>query len=159
MPQLDFISFFSQIFWLCLVFVFFYLFVFKNLVPFVSRIIKVRGKKVNKAIAYATFLRRNDIKIAENSTDFLLTKALAAAATLFTVFSTSMHLWVNGEALSFNTKAFSSNKNYLAVLGFIHLQNFIVTYLVFNLRKNFINFRTLGIVSLTRMLLIVERLI
>jgi F0F1-type ATP synthase membrane subunit b/b' len=47
MPQLDFISFFSQIFWLCLVFVFFYLFVFKNLVPFVSRIIKVRNKNFN----------------------------------------------------------------------------------------------------------------
>ena len=49
MPQLDFISFFSQIFWLCLVFVFFYLFVFKNLVPFVSHRTTVLVNKVNIA--------------------------------------------------------------------------------------------------------------
>ena len=131
MPQLDFISFFSQIFWLCLVFVFFYLFVFKNLVPFVSRIIKVRDKKVNKAIASSSFLRGNDIKLAENSTDFMLTKAIGAAATLFTAFSTKVNFWVNDEALSFNTKSFSLNKDYLTALGFVHLQNFIVTSLVF----------------------------
>jgi hypothetical protein len=135
MPQLDFISFFSQIFWLCLVFVFFYLFVFKNLVPFISRIIKLRDKKVHKATASANFLRGKDIKLAESAIDFMLAKAIGAAATLFTVFSTKVNVWVSGEALSFNARSSALNKNYLAVLGFVHLQNYIVTSLVFIPKK------------------------
>ena len=65
----------------------------------------------------------------------MLAKAIGAAATLFTVFSTKVNVWVSGEALSFNARSSALNKNYLAVLGFVHLQNYIVTSLVFIPKK------------------------
>jgi hypothetical protein len=130
MPQLDFVSFVNQIFWLSLVFVFFYLYIFKNLVPFISRIIKVREMKVNKALSYANFLRGNDNKTATTSTDLMLTKVISAASTIFTLFSTQVNSWVNAEALSFNAKEVSMNKNYFTSIGFVFFQNYIVASLI-----------------------------
>jgi hypothetical protein len=135
MPQLDFVSFVNQIFWLSLVFVFFYLFIFKNMVPFISRIIKVRELKVNKALSYANFLRGNDNKTATNLTDIMLTKVISSAFTIFTLFSTQVNNWINAEALSFNSKEVSVNKNYFTAVGSVFLQNYIVTSLVFKAKN------------------------
>ena len=50
MPQLDIISFFSQLFWLFIVFTFFYFMFFEYVVPVFGRIIKIRKKKLNKSL-------------------------------------------------------------------------------------------------------------
>ena len=101
------------------------------MVPFISRIIKVRELKVNKALSYANFLRGNDNKTATNLTDIMLTKVISSAFTIFTLFSTQVNNWINAEALSFNSKEVSVNKNYFTAVGSVFLQNYIVTSLVF----------------------------
>ena len=52
MPQLDIVSFFNQVFWLFLIFFVFYVVTFKEVLPFVSRILKVRFKKTSIIKAY-----------------------------------------------------------------------------------------------------------
>ena len=86
--------------------------------------------KVNKALSYANFLRGNDNKTATTSTDLMLTKVISAASTIFTLFSTQVNSWVNAEALSFNAKEVSMNKNYFTSIGFVFLQNYIVASLI-----------------------------
>ena len=48
MPQLDFATFFSQIFWLFFIFFSFYFLFFKSLVPIFSLILKTRFKKLKR---------------------------------------------------------------------------------------------------------------
>jgi hypothetical protein len=126
MPQLDLISFLSQIFWLSLFFVLFYLFVFKNLVPFLSRIFKIRAKKVAVAQATSTFLRGQDLKTAESTTELLFQKAFLGANTVFFSFSNRINAWVNHELLSFNKNSTNLNKKYLNILGSVALQNQLI---------------------------------
>ena len=45
MPQLDTVTFLSQIFWLVIIFGAFYLIVLTHILPSISRILKVRKKK------------------------------------------------------------------------------------------------------------------
>lgn len=42
MPQLDFISFYSQVFWLFLFFILCYIVIVKNVMPFICQVFKVR---------------------------------------------------------------------------------------------------------------------
>ena len=55
MPQLDTMTFLSQIFWLVIIFGFFYLTVLNNILPSISRILKTRKKKLehNKDAMYS----------------------------------------------------------------------------------------------------------
>ena len=55
MPQLDTITFLSQLFWLIIIFGFFYLTVLNNILPSISRILKTRKKKLehNKDAMYS----------------------------------------------------------------------------------------------------------
>ena len=54
MPQLDTVTFLSQIFWLVIIFSVFYLIVLTHILPAISRILKVRKKKLeyNKNAMY-----------------------------------------------------------------------------------------------------------
>ena len=54
MPQLDTVTFLSQIFWLVIIFGAFYLIVLTHILPSISRILKVRKKKLeyNKNAMY-----------------------------------------------------------------------------------------------------------
>jgi len=45
MPQLDFVTMFSQLFWLFVIFFIFYIIVSKNLLPAISQVKKVRLKQ------------------------------------------------------------------------------------------------------------------
>ena len=46
MPQLDSVTFLSQVFWLSIGFFIFYIIVVKNIIPSLGRMLKVRTKKV-----------------------------------------------------------------------------------------------------------------
>jgi len=48
MPQLDQVTYFSQFFWLCFFYFVFYVFVVKLYLPKISRILKLRSKKMSK---------------------------------------------------------------------------------------------------------------
>jgi hypothetical protein len=134
MPQLDLISFLSQIFWFSLFFILFYLFVIKNLVPFLSRVFKIRAKKIAVAQATSAFLRGQDLKTAESTTELLFQKAFLGANTVFVSFSNKINGWINNELLSFNKNNAILNKKYLTVLGSVALQNQLILN---NLQKPF----------------------
>jgi Leucine-rich repeat (LRR) protein len=48
MPQLDQVTYFSQFFWLCIFYFTFYVFIVKTFLPKISRILKLRAKKMNQ---------------------------------------------------------------------------------------------------------------
>ena len=48
MPQLDFITMFSQLFWLFVIFLIFYVIVSKNLLPAITQVKKVRLKRLKQ---------------------------------------------------------------------------------------------------------------
>ena len=48
MPQLDFVTMFSQLFWLFVIFFIFYIIVSKNLLPAISQVKKVRLKRLKQ---------------------------------------------------------------------------------------------------------------
>jgi uncharacterized membrane protein YhiD involved in acid resistance len=47
MPQLDTYMYFSQVFWLLIIFITFYILILNNILPKISRVLKLRRKHIN----------------------------------------------------------------------------------------------------------------
>jgi len=73
MPQLDAAAYLNQVFWLILVFFTFYLIVLKNILPALSRILKVRTKKAIMASEGANNLTDERVATIE-SYDAMISK-------------------------------------------------------------------------------------
>lgn len=71
MPQLDTAAFLPQIFWLVLIFTIFYLVALNNVIPMVSRILKVRFKKLSQGQEIITLTDNFNKTIRENSSNLL----------------------------------------------------------------------------------------
>lgn len=96
MPQLDIASFFSQIFWLLLVFILFYVVVQKNILPFISRVLKLRHKKlfVSKLIVNTYSQEQEEVNLRYN--------------TFFSVTCNKLETLLHREKLSIDTWLSSS---------------------------------------------------
>lgn len=134
MPQLDFVSFFNQIFWLFLIFVLFYTFFFKNFVPFLLRVFKTRFKKLGKASKNAEVLVTIELPTAKLVTETIFMKAVSELTQMFSVFSNKVDSWVNAELLAIQIKAVNVNMQYVYSLQELFLQKYLLQTLIRTIR-------------------------
>jgi F0F1-type ATP synthase membrane subunit b/b' len=78
MPQLDKFTYFSQVFWVFLLFVTFYLLLVKNLLPTLAGVLKVRRKRIERLGADADALHSEVETIQDRFDSLILNSAVEA---------------------------------------------------------------------------------
>ena len=110
MPQLDSVTYFSQVFWVLLVFIFFYIFVLKQLLPLLARSLKVRLKKtdINK---FSVNVYKNEILNTQKSFDILFINSWNVFSLLSVSSNISSSKWVNNNIFAFNDSSLTNFAN------------------------------------------------
>lgn len=117
MPQLDKVTYMSQLFWLIVVFGSFYLFVWKSLLPSISQIFKVRQKKMDSNNSGFNIYKEEQASVTE-SYDLLLSRALSESRQLFVETSDFSTKWLKNSIKDINEKTLLSvNEDYITILG------------------------------------------
>ena len=117
MPQLDKVTFFSQFFWLLIIYIGFYLLVLKNFVPKLSRILKVRQKKVSLSQQGSTALLQEKEKVGD-SLNALVEQGVSTSKRLFQENLQTTYLWIDQAVREANhTTLRDANQSYIASLG------------------------------------------
>lgn len=117
MPQLDKVTFMSQLFWLIVVFGSFYLFIWKSLLPSISQIFKVRQKKMDSNQLGSNTYKEEEVSVTE-SYDKLLSRAMLESRQLFVETSDFSATWLNNSIKDINEKTLLTvNEDYIAILG------------------------------------------
>ena len=117
MPQLDQVTFFSQFFWLFIIFIAFYLMILKNYLPPLSRILKFRKKKITHSQdgVYQVKAEKNSIG---NTVDGLVERAGNGSQNLFHTNLRVIHFWLHNIFLECNKTEWKEiNPYYLGYLG------------------------------------------
>ncbi len=118
MPQLDTVTFLSQIFWLVVVFGFFYLIVLTHILPAISRILKVRKKKLehNKNSMYSLGDEKGQTLAGY---DKLLSQGLEVSRNSLGDSLSAGDSWVNSSLKNINKEGsmLSTNTSYLNAFG------------------------------------------
>ena len=117
MPQLDKVTFFSQFFWLVIIYIGFYLVILKSFLPKLSRILKVRQKKVSLSQQGSTVLVQEKEKVGD-SLNTLIEQGVTMSKRLFQENLHSTHLWLDQVVKDTNrTTLRDANQSYITSLG------------------------------------------
>ena len=117
MPQLDKVTFFSQFFWLSIFYVGFYLVILKFFLPKLSRILKVRQKKVSLSQQGTTTLLQEKVKV-EASLNTLIEQGVGVSKKLFQENLHATQAWLGKVISDTNqTTLKAANQSYIASLG------------------------------------------
>lgn len=117
MPQLDQVTFFSQFFWLSIIFIGFYMIILKNYLPALTRILKFRKKKISHSQdgVFKVNTERNNIG---NTVDGLVERAGNGSQNLFQTNLRVIHFWLHNIFLECNkTEWREIHPSYLSYLG------------------------------------------
>jgi hypothetical protein len=128
MPQLDKVTFLSQFFWLCIIYLGFYYVLYKHFLPKISRILALRKRKMNVSQEGIESVYGENHTIRKNSDD-ILSKAFILSRTAFNEFFSHATNWVDSTASTVNREHFQNvNKTYLNSLGETSLSQNILLY-------------------------------
>ena len=117
MPQLDKVTFLSQFFWLCVLFLGFYIMSIKHFLPQMSRVLKYRKKRLNQSHQGVDTMQEENNKV-RHSTDQLLESGLKNSKEVFKQNLQRTESWLTEYASDTNqTKLKDTNYNYLHSLG------------------------------------------
>lgn len=117
MPQLDKVTFFSQFLWLVIVYVGFYLLILKNFLPKLSRILKVRQKKVSLSQQGSNVLLQEKEKVGE-SLNTLIEQGVSTSKRMFQENLDTTRHWLDQAVKDANrTTLREANETYVASLG------------------------------------------
>ena len=118
MPQLDTITFLSQIFWLIIIFGFFYLTILNNILPSISRILKTRKKKLkhNKNAMYSLGDEKGETL---SGYDSLLSEILEVSSKGLGSSLQKGDTWMNSSLTDINKDSdfLNSNTSYINAFG------------------------------------------
>jgi F0F1-type ATP synthase membrane subunit b/b' len=119
MPQLDFITMFSQLFWLFVIFFIFYIIVSKNLLPAISQVKKVRLKRLkqgNNQLSDLIDEQKQIISVYEES----VLRSLSESRSFLNTTVSKGDIWVRTTIVDLNKESLQkTNSEYLKVLGTI----------------------------------------
>jgi len=148
MPQLDQISFLSQITWLCIFFFSLYLILVDNFLPKISTILKFRKKKLLNSLSssnFSNFSNFSDFKFQENQEkeneidilknyDFILTQSIHQSENSILKGISEQSQWTNQFIKKLNSENWNKLNNlYLKRLATMKAnQNVIYTNLSLN---------------------------
>lgn len=117
MPQLDKTTFLSQFIWLLFFYIGFYLVILKHFLPRLSRILKVRQKKVSLSQQGASALLEEREKV-EGSLNALVEQGVRASKGLFQENLEATQEWLNQALTNSNrTTLKDANQSYVLTLG------------------------------------------
>jgi F0F1-type ATP synthase membrane subunit b/b' len=103
MPQFDTVTFLSQLFWLTIIFTTFYMVVIKNFLPGLTRIMKIRRKKLEYGAKQGSGFMQETSDINANY-DRLLGNKLAESKDSLSSVTQSSTNWVDNVVKSINTE-------------------------------------------------------
>jgi F-type H+-transporting ATPase subunit b len=117
MPQLDKVTFFSQFLWLVIIYVGFYLLILKSFLPKLSRILKVRQKKISLSQQGSNVLLEEREKVGD-SLNTLIEQGATTSKKMFQENLYTTHLWLDQVVKDANqTTLREANEAYVASLG------------------------------------------
>ena len=117
MPQLDKVTFFSQFLWLTIFYLGFYLVILKHFLPKLSRILKVRQKKVSHSQEGSTALLQEKEKVG-GSLNMLIEQGVGTSKRLFQENLEKTQSWLDNVIKDTNrTTLRNANQSYIASLG------------------------------------------
>lgn len=117
MPQLDKVTFLSQYFWLSFFYLGFYFLILKFFLPKMSRILKLRKKKMSGSQEGVGFLAIENEKVRTNL-DTMVTKSLNISRNFFTENYQRTTNWLDNVRNSTNQTHYQTiNKAYIQSVG------------------------------------------
>jgi len=132
MPQLDLMTFFSQFFWFCMSFSFFYLFLLYCILPIVSLNIKFRKRLLN-LFARDINLKKNSISNLLLVYDNIMLKVLNFSRLYIVKVINFSELWLQAILTTINSKYFSyANARYIKIIGEKDFSFFVLSCLLKN---------------------------
>jgi len=119
MPQLDFVTMFSQLFWLFLIFITFYVIVGKNLLPAIVQVKKARNKRLQQGNQQLDSLAQEQTDTIAAYEEKVL-KSLAESRALLNKTVSQGDEWLVNSSSVLNKSSLSpANVRYLSTLGTI----------------------------------------
>jgi hypothetical protein len=116
MPQLDLYIAMSQVFWFTLVFIVFYVFMVREILPELARSIKLRKKKVGENTSGASL--NDEVITVTTQTASTLEGSLNDSRTLLSSVSTSTSTWLTTSLKAVNkTTLVDLNKSYIKTVA------------------------------------------
>lgn len=128
MPQLDIYMYFSQVFWLLVIFTTFYILVLNNILPIISRVLKLRRKRTSSE---GSSILSEEHKAVMTTISYVLETSLKDSTTFISNVRTSSLSWLEVSLEEANEKTLLGlNKNYLRNIGELKGQSLIITDLI-----------------------------
>jgi len=128
MPQLDTYTFFSQVFWLILIFSVFYILILNNVLPNIARSLKLRRKQISAADG--SIIGEEHKAIMTSTSNILETSVKDSTSFLSTVRNSSSE-WLTASLNEANEKTLLElNKNYLKNVGELKGQSFLINDII-----------------------------
>lgn len=126
MPQLDPISYMSQLTWLIIIFVFFYFLVAQYFVPGISTIFKVRKKKLEASGGgFESF--QDEENTIRNHSEQMLTQSLQISRTSCLKAMQTSVSWLQDVVQDANRSSLLNiNKHYLQSIALIQHQKYLI---------------------------------
>ena len=128
MPQLDTYMYLSQVFWLLVLFTTFYILILNNILPNISRILKLRRKRLSSEDSP---LLSEESKLVTAETSDLLETPLKYSTSFLSKVRTSSSRWLDLSLEEANQKIFLDlNQGYLKNIGELKGQSLLITNII-----------------------------
>ena len=128
MPQLDTYMYLSQVFWLLVIFITFYIGILHNLLPKISRVLKLRRKRISSE---GSSLLAEENKVVIVRTSDLLETSLKDSTSLLSNVRKSSSTWLDAYLKEANEKTLLDlNKTYLKNIGELKGQSLLITDII-----------------------------
>lgn len=126
MPQLDKLTFISQLFWLFSTFLVFYVLSLKYFLPTISHMLKIRNKRLKIYQDQMKQLRLEEFYTISNY-EKLLINSLNESRNFLNKASSTMVEWFNSSVKNTNdTHLLNVNKSYVEAMNNITIQKYLV---------------------------------
>jgi hypothetical protein len=128
MPQLDTYMYFSQVFWLLVIFIIFYILVLNNILPKISRVLKLRRKQINVDYSSVIPTEYVDIRLSIST---LLESPLKGSTSLINKARNSSFVWLDISLKGATQETLLHlNKHYLKSVGELKGESFLINNII-----------------------------
>jgi hypothetical protein len=128
MPQLDTYMYFSQVFWLLVIFTIFYILILNNILPNISRVLKLRRKQISVG---DNSVVNEEYKTVMNTTSGVIEVSLKDSTSFLSNTRDSSSIWLKTSLKEANEKTLLElNKTYLKSIGGLKGQSFLINNII-----------------------------
>ena len=128
MPQLDTYMYFSQVFWLLVIFTIFYILILNNILPNISRVLKLRRKQISVG---DSSIISEEYKTVMNTTSGVIEVSLKDSTSFLSNTRDSSSIWLKTSLKEANEKTLLElNKTYLKSIGELKGQSFLINNII-----------------------------